>query len=153
MGAVHRILSAARAELGYSPEPDGRTKFGQWYADKIAHDQGFAGAAWCDMFVSWCAHKAGVAGQVGQFAATMNHAAWFHHRHHWHTQPHVGAIVFFNFPDEPDPIDHVGLVEWVRNDGSIIVLEGNAGPAPGKVLRTNYSSFVAGYGYPGYPKT
>jgi hypothetical protein len=155
VGAVHRILSAARAELDYSPKPDGWTKFGQWYADHIAHDQAFATAAWCDMFVSWCAHKAGVASQVGQFAATMSHAAWFHQHHHWHTQPHVGAIVFFNFPDEPNPIDHIGLVEWVRNDGSLVVLEGNAlGKTPGyKVRRTNYSSFIVGYGYPGYPPT
>jgi hypothetical protein len=151
VGAVHRILSAARAELGYPPEPHphGWTKFGQWYADHIAHDQGFATAAWCDMWLSWCAHKAGVASQVGQFAATMSHAAWFRHRHHWHTQPHVGAIVFFNFPGH-NPIDHVGLVEWVRNDGSIVVLEGNAG-SPSKVRRTPYSSFIVGYGYPGYP--
>jgi CHAP domain len=150
VGAVHRILSAARSELGYSPEPDGRTKFGAWYARAIAHgDQYFVTAPWCDMFVSWCAHKAGVASQVGQFAATMSHAAWFRHRHHWHTQPHVGAIVFFNFPGH-NPIDHVGLVEWVRNDGSIVVLEGNAG-SPSKVRRTPYSSFIVGYGYPGYP--
>jgi hypothetical protein len=160
VGAVHRILSAARAELGYSPGPNGWTKFGQWYADHIAHDQGFANQAWCDMFMAWCAHKAGVASQVGQFAYTPYHATWFNHRHHWHKQPHVGAIVFFDFGPKPPPtadrktrislIDHVGLVEWVKNDGSIVVLEGNAGYPP-KVRRTRYSGFIVGYGYPGYP--
>jgi hypothetical protein len=155
VSAVHRILSLARAELGYTPGPHGWTKFGDWYARTIAHDPAFARYPWCDMFVSWCAHKAGVASQVGQFAATTYHATWFNHRHHWKKIPHVGAVVFFDWGGSHliSRIDHVGLVEQVNNDGSIFVLEGNAlGKDPGyKVRRTRYSSFIAGYGYPGYP--
>jgi CHAP domain len=159
VSAVHRILSVARAELGYTPGPHGWTKFGAWYARAIANDnQYFVRAPWCDMFVSWCAHKAGVANQVGQFAATTFHATWFNDRHRWRHAPHVGAVVFFDWggTHKISQIDHVGLVESVNHDnGSITVLEGNAlGPDPGyKVRRTTYFSFIAGYGYPGYPAT
>jgi CHAP domain/Putative peptidoglycan binding domain len=152
MSAVSRILSVARAELGYAPKPSGWTKFGDWYAKTIAKDPGFATAEWCDMFVSWCAHQAGVGGQVGQFAYTPYHATFFNNHHHWKGTPRVGAVVFFDWggSHKISNIDHVALVEQVGADGSIVVLEGNAGE-PSKVRRTRYSSYIAGYGYPHYP--
>jgi surface antigen len=67
----------------------------------------------------------------------------------------VSAVVFFDWggSHKISQIDHVGLVERVGSDGSIVVLEGNAaGPDPGfKVRRTRYRGLIAGYGYPGYP--
>ncbi len=155
MSAVSRILSVARAELGYTPGPNGWTKFGDWYARTIAENQSFATAAWCDMFVSWCAHQAGVASQVGQFAYTPYHATFFNNHSRWMGTPRVGAVVFFDWGGSHviSNIDHVALVEQVGNDGSIVVLEGNALGPDGtyKVRRTRYHGFIAGYGYPNYP--
>jgi len=154
VSAVSHILSVARAELGYTPGPHGGTKFGDWYARTIAKDQGFARAAWCDMFVSWCAHKAGVGDQVGQFAFTPYHATFFNRHGRWKKTPRVGALVFFDWDGSHkiSQIDHVALVERVGNDGSIVVLEGNAsGPGGPKVRRTRYNGFIAGYGCPNYP--
>lgn len=46
------IVDVAIGELGYKEQGNNRTKYGAWY--------GMNGAAWCHMFVSWCAYKAGV---------------------------------------------------------------------------------------------
>ena len=46
------IVDVAIAEIGYSETGNNSTKYGKWY--------GMNGAAWCHMFVSWCANQAGV---------------------------------------------------------------------------------------------
>ena len=79
-------------------------------------------------------------------------AAWFKARRRWRDDPKPGDIVFFNFPgDGVDRISHVGIVESVRPDGSIVTIEatprarwayrrqGHAQGPPGRHRRLRHS--------------
>ena len=46
------IIDIASKEVGYKAYGGNKTKYSAWY--------GMNGAAWCHMFASWCAYKAGV---------------------------------------------------------------------------------------------
>lgn len=149
MEAVDRLLAMARSTLASRERSDGWTPYGQWYADTVAGDQAFARADWCDMWVSWCADRAGVAGVVGQFAYTPWHAGWFRDQGRWGRTPKRGAIVFFDWAGSQTigAIDHVAIVEAVE-PGAVVTLEGNS--AWDDVRRTRRSSGIAGFGYPNY---
>ncbi|MBT2212633.1 CHAP domain-containing protein [Actinomadura sp. NEAU-AAG7] len=146
-----KLLDVAKSQLGYTEKGDGYTKFGDWYAANIDgdHDSYFKTAPWCDMFLAWAADKAGVTEQAGQFASTIEHAEWFRKHDAWGTSPEPGALVFFdwNGSDDPDQIDHVGIVE--RVDGKTLhTIEANADGY--KLMRkTRDMDSVVGFGYPG----
>jgi len=61
--------------------------------------------------------------------------------------------VFFQWPGITRPC-HVGLVEAVRGDGSIVTIEGNTdvagGGSGGQVMRHVRRANIVGYGYPNY---
>ncbi|QXJ20281.1 CHAP domain-containing protein [Actinomadura graeca] len=146
-----KLLDVAKAQLGYTEKGDGYTKFGDWYAKNVDgdHDDYFKTAPWCDMFLAWAADKAGVTEQAGQFASTIEHAQWFRKHDAWGTKPEPGALVFYDWSgsDDPDQIDHVGIVEKV--DGKTLhTIEGNADGY--KLTRkTRDLDTVVGFGYPG----
>ena len=146
------MLAAARSQLGYGEKGGGWTKFGDWYAKKFHTSADYKTAAWCDMFVSWCAEQAGataaVTGGKG-FAYTPFHASWFYSAGRWGTRPKVGAIVFFDWDGSRriSAIDHVGIVEAVHSDGSVTTIEGNTSNA---VMRRRRRTGIVGYGYPAY---
>lgn len=141
-GTADQVLAIARGELGEGEHPPGsnRNKYTQWY--------GLDGP-WCDMFVSWCADRAGAAGVIGKFAYTPYHAQWFKDHGRWGGEPRKGAIVFFDWAGSRSiaAIDHVGIVEAVRGNGSIVTLEGNTEDL---VRRRVRASGIAGFGYPAY---
>jgi len=143
-----KILEVAKAELGYREESGGYTKYGDWYGKNVDKSPYFATAAWCDMFLAWAAHKAGVAEWAGQFAYTPFHAAWFKQQGAWGADPQPGAIVFFDWGGSKslDAIDHVGIVEKVEGN-RIHTIEGNAdGVHLKRKVRT--PDTIVGYGYP-----
>ncbi|WP_199516834.1 CHAP domain-containing protein [Nucisporomicrobium flavum] len=140
-GGADRLLDVARSQLGYREGARNDTKYGRWY--------GMNHAAWCDMFVSWCADRSGLIDVVGRFAYTVHHAGWFRQHGRWGRTPRPGAIVFFDWRGGNDisGIDHVGIVEAVRGDGAIVTIEGNTGDMVARrVRRAN----IVGYGYPDY---
>ena len=151
MTTVKQVLDRARSQIGVKEHPAGsnRTPYGDWY--------GLTGP-WCAMFVSWCTHKEGLALSATTskgFAYTPSGAAWFKRRQRWTTRPRAGHIVFFNFPgDSVNRISHVGIVESVRPDGSIVTIEGNTdergGRTGGKVMRKVRRVGIVGYGIPDY---
>ena len=61
----------------------------------------------------------------------------------------MGAIVFFDWGGSHDiaAIDHVGIVESVRGNGSVVTIEGNTDDA---VIRRVRAFGIVGYGYPAY---
>ena len=64
------IVDVALGQIGYREQGNNRTKYGEWF--------GMNGAAWCHMFVSWCANQAGVpASVVPKTAFTDSGMAWF----------------------------------------------------------------------------
>lgn len=143
MRAKSLFLSNAKRYLGVNGRPN---EFTKWYAKKV-QDGNFLRAPWCDMFVSFVAHKSGLADQVGQFAYCPSHVAWFKKNKQWGKTPKVGAIVFFDW-NRDGVADHVGVVESF-NGRTVITIEGNKGDRVLRVARS--TGTILGYGYPKYP--
>jgi len=141
MNAAATLIATAENELGYEEGRNNYSKYGKWFDPRFSHE------LWCDMFVSWCAAQVGLSNVVGRFAWTPSHANWFRAKHQWGTSPRAGAIVFFQFPDGPDRISHVGIVKSVLADGGIVTIEGNV---PDRVKRLVRRANIVGYGYPAY---
>jgi hypothetical protein len=143
-----QFVAVARSQIGYRESAGNRTKYGAWY--------GMNGTAWCAIFMSWCAWKAGATKIIPRHAYTPAGADWFKARGQWHTsKPKVGDLVYFNFPgDGVNRISHVGTVEAVKADGSIITIEGNTNAAGsrtgGGVWRKARRTGIVGYGRPKY---
>jgi surface antigen len=144
MATVKDVLDRARSQLGVSESPPGsnRTPYGEWY--------GIVGP-WCAMFVSWCFYFEGLPladGGGKGFAYTPSGAAWFQRRGKWTRTPAPGHVVFFDWPnDGVNRISHVGIVESVRADGTVVTIEGNTSD---KVMRRNRRVGIVGYGVPSY---
>jgi Putative peptidoglycan binding domain/CHAP domain len=149
------VLNIARSQLGVVEQPRGsnRTPYSEWY--------GLPTGAWCAMFVSWCFAHAGMpqpASTSKGFAYTPSGADWYKRRGRWSTAASVGDVVFFDFPgDGVNRISHVGIVEAVPGDGSIVTIEGNtSGIANGSqidgggVFRRARRAGIVGYGKPAY---
>ncbi|MER6942815.1 CHAP domain-containing protein [Nonomuraea sp. NPDC000554] len=136
-----------RREVGYREKGGQYTKFGHWYADRV-QDAQYRNAPWCDMFIAWAAQKAGVAHQVGQFAWTPSHAAWFIKQGAWSRKPEPGALVFFDWSGGKSykGIDHVGVVERVEGK-KIHTIEANVDRVWLK-RKTRETDKVVGYGLP-----
>ncbi|MEU7855275.1 CHAP domain-containing protein [Nonomuraea sp. NPDC049141] len=146
------LLDVVRSQLGYTESGSGWTKFGSWWAERHGKPAAWATAAWCDMFISWAADQVGLSAVVGDSAWTPGHAEWFKDRGQWGHTPRRGAIVFFDWHGSKNipAIDHVGIVEAVRPNGTIVTIEGNT---LNQVKRRERSGLVAGYGYPAYSGT
>ncbi|WP_425460140.1 hypothetical protein [Herbidospora galbida] len=130
------LLDAARQELGYTAQAGTQSKYGAWYGE--GKDSGLASAPWCDTFVSYAGHSAGVLKQVGSFAASADHAKWFKSKGAWTSEPQPGAVAFLK--------DHgqVGVVEKTT-DGKVTTIEA----LNGSVQRvTRSTSDFSGYGVP-----
>ncbi|MEU9016222.1 CHAP domain-containing protein [Actinomadura sp. NPDC048394] len=142
------MIKNLESELGYTEKGGGYTKFGDWYSKNVDHSYDFSNAAWCDMFLVWGATKAGVAKQVGKFAYTPSHAAFFKKHKAFDTEPAPGALVFYDWSGGKsiDGIDHVGIVTKV-DGGRIHTIEGNVdGRFVKRKVRDQDS--VVGYGHP-----
>lgn len=142
-----RVIQVARSQLGYREGRNNDTKYGRWYG---ANHQ-----PWCAMFVSWIAAATGATAIIPKHDYTPSGAKWFKDRGRWGTRPRIGAIVYFNFPgDGVDRISHVGIVEKVNADGSIITIEGNTNDSGSRegngVYRKQRKVGIVGYGYPAY---
>lgn len=133
------MLGAARSQLNYHEGRNNASKFGAWY--------GMDNEPWCDMFMAWCAQQAGDLANVGKFAYTPSHLAWFRSKGKFSTTPQRGALVFFKWPGEKAACSHIGLVETVRSDGTIVTIEGNIGDRVQRLVRRSY---IVGYGHPNY---
>ena len=151
MTTVDQVLDRARSQIGVKEHPPGsnRTPYSDWYG---------VNGPWCAMFVSWCAYMEGLALPASTskgFAYTPAGAAWFQKRGRWTATPAKGHVVFFNFPgDHVDRISHVGFVEEVQSDGTILTIEGNTdergGRTGGQVMRKLRRVGIIGYGVPDY---
>ncbi|MFG2036575.1 peptidoglycan-binding protein [Dactylosporangium sp. NPDC048998] len=140
------MLTEARKLLGLGENPPGSNHnlVTTWY--------GFDGP-WCDMSVSYIANQSGnLSAVLGKFAYTVAHAQAFSNAGRWHygiggIRP--GDIVFFDWGGSGSisAIDHVGIVEAVNSNGSIVTLEGNTSDM---FLRRVRSSCIVGYGRPAY---
>lgn len=136
MNEREKVIETALAELGYKERSDGWTKYGQWYADNVAHAQVFARGDWCVMFVTWVMRQAGVSSELWpdtspQGSATSYCSKWLEdkgYRTAADDMPQPGDIVFFAWSGNAD-LDHVGLVASVEGTNAdnavLITVEGN----------------------------
>ncbi|MGW5157451.1 CHAP domain-containing protein [Nonomuraea wenchangensis] len=145
---TQKFIELLQSQLGYAEKAGAYTKFGDWYGKNVEFDADYTAAPWCDMFLSWAAHKLGYEEWMGQFAWTVEHAKWFKKQGAWGTKPKPGAFVFYDWGGSKsiDRIDHVGVV--VRVEGNtIITIEGNIDGGVAKYKKRDTSK-VVGYGYP-----
>ncbi|HEX8004223.1 MAG TPA: CHAP domain-containing protein [Mycobacteriales bacterium] len=139
------VLNRARKELGYDEGPNNSNKF----APLAGHANN---QPWCASFVVAMFRAAGLK-LPSESAYTPAMAQGFQKAGCWSTKPSVGAVVFFKWPSM-GRIAHVGIVESVRPDGSIVTIEGNTNKkgsrTGGSVLRMARRANIAGYGIPAY---
>ena len=93
------------------------TPYGAWY--------GMNGVAWCAIFVSWCANKAGILGTVvPKFHWCASGVNWFKARGRYMRRgmvtPKSGDVIFFYTGSEG--FYHVGIVNYVKN-GVVYTIE------------------------------
>ena len=150
-----RVIDIELREIGYKESPDGWTKYGQWFADNIAHNPAFAVGDWCVMFQTWSMAQAGVRDwpwTSPQGSEVTALTVWLDARGYRtpaDDMPQPGDIVFYSWHENPDDVDHVGLVYKVSGEdpdhAMLDVVEGNKGDAvmtrriayrDGKVART-----------------
>ncbi|SEF57427.1 CHAP domain-containing protein [Nonomuraea solani] len=145
---MQKYIDLLESQLGYSEKSGDYTKFGDWYGKNIEFDADYASAPWCDMYLSWAAHKLGYEEWIGQFAWTVAHAKWFKEQDAWGKTPKVGAFVFYDWSgtNSIDRIDHVGIVTRIEGD-TIYTIEGNIDGGVAK-RKERDTSKVVGYGYP-----
>lgn len=135
------IIDVALGEVGYAEQGNNRTKYGAWY--------GMNGAAWCHMFVSWCANQAGVKTSiVPKTASVSTGMGWFKKKglfkYKGSYTPKRGDLVYFCTNRS-----HVGLVVKVSGN-TLHTVEGNSS---NKVCTRTYSlsnATITGYGVPKY---
>lgn len=135
------IIDIAQRELGGEA---GGWKYISWYG-------GFGrGTAWCAIFISWCADRAGALGTaVPRFASVAEGMSWYKGKGLYKAKsgytPKRGDIIFFK-----NGMSHVGLV--VSSDGQRVhTIEGNS---TNRVEKNSYSlsyNGISGYGLPRYP--
>lgn len=154
--SVKKMLAEARADIGMRGRPNAITRD---YASR--HGNEFLNAAWCNMGVTKWARDSGNAAAVlpaGDRAYTVWHAQDFYKSKRWYpgTAENLsrvakpGDIVFFDWgkTNGIGYIDHVGVIEKVRGDGTIVTIEANIGDAVQRKVRD--ASTVAGFGRPDY---
>ena len=130
---LHRqdLLAIARSQLDYRESDknylvredgqtkDGYTRYGDWY--------GNAYGEWCAMFVSFCLHYAQVPDVPHQaschmWVRTLETQGIYADAETYTPQP--GDIVFIDW-NADGYADHVGLVEEIKEDGTVVTIEGN----------------------------
>lgn len=118
-----KAVQAAKADIGYREEANGRTKFGEWYAKFMnCENQGFENADWCAMSTSKWQYAAGLTKAQTVFTASAGptgEALW-RAKGLWKGssyRPKPGDLIHFTW-------GHVGIVTKV--DGNTVhTIEGN----------------------------
>ncbi|MBQ2750573.1 MAG: SH3 domain-containing protein, partial [Clostridia bacterium] len=107
------IMNIAQAELG-------NTK-----GSKYTFGRG--NVAWCAYFVSWCARQAGIPTSVirnAGYARPWSHGVTYILRESYLPSP--GDLVYFDWDEYEGVSNHVGIVKEVKDDGTIVTIEGNS---------------------------
>ena len=117
---LDKFLEVATGEVGYIEGPaDNQTKYQK------------TNQPWCGAFVNWVAKQAGV--KIPDCTYTPAGAKAFADAKRWQVvaeaEPMPGDLVFFDFPnDSLDRISHIGIVEQVKDNGTVVCIEGNTAP-------------------------
>lgn len=109
---------------------------------------------WCACFVSWCANECGYidTGVIPRFSSCTLGKDWFESRGQWQESDYVpapGDLIFLDWESD-GVLDHVGIVEFVDEDGYVHTIEGNSGNAVRQRVYALDSNAIYGYGVPIY---
>jgi hypothetical protein len=162
MSQKEQFLEVAKNEVGTIEGPkDNETKYGAFTKANFQ--------PWCGSFVMWCAKQVNL--KIPNVVGTSAGAEKFKGIGAWSSvetgKPKPGDLVFFDFAEGGNPIDHVGIVIKDNGDGTITTIEGNTSGDKkksaserngGEVARKiraykkdnkkNLKVFVAGFGTP-----
>lgn len=151
MPTAEQVLAVARREIGYREGANNANKYGAAY--------GMNNVAWCMEFIWWIFREAGAGSLIHpKTAYTPTAADWHRSRGQWSTSPRVGDLVFFNWPDSVNRIQHVGIVEAVEAN-AVVTIEGNTSGSDsgsqsdgGGVWRRRRArnTSIVGYAHPAY---
>jgi hypothetical protein len=156
MTGAERLLGVARKELGTKESPAGsnRVKYNTaYYGREVSGDS----YPWCCVFLWWCFREAGLAQLFcggGKTASCGALANWAKRNGRFVAKDYQsGDLVFLRFSGTA--IQHIGALEQVNRDGSLITIEGNTGAGSdangGEVQRrTRALRYVAGAFRPEY---
>ena len=158
---IYDIIAVAKTQVGYYKAEGTPTKYGTWYGANIANGSAYASAAWCAMFVSWCADQAGVPSNVFyRHSYTESMVVWYKNGKnpgYWYEKgsytPKAGDLIFFKFSDNPNrKVDHVGLVSEVSG-GTVYTIEGNSSDSVRERSYLLNNRYIVGYAVPDYNET
>ncbi len=128
--------------------------------DLVGECYGMNGYAWCAMFVSWCADRAGISTDIiPKYHSSTEGMNWFKSHGRWKPRggadPQPGDVIFFS---DSGIARHTGIVTDVK-DGRVYTVEGNTSGGSdyiangGGVAAKSYPltySYILGYGHPEY---
>jgi len=120
MSQRNQFLMAARAEIGTVEGPkDNETKYGAFTKANFQ--------PWCGSFCMWVAAQVNL--KIPNVVSTTIGAEKFKGTGAWANaetaKPKPGDLVFFDFAEGGNPIDHVGIVVKDNEDGTVTTIEGN----------------------------
>ena len=139
--AVERMLSIARANLGYHE--------GAGNSNKFSAAMGRPAEAWCADFVSYLARQAGL--KTVNTASAQGIANQLAAQGRWKgkTNPQPGDAVTFKWNGNGGWADHVGIVEsvFMRNGVKYITtIEGNSSDGVNRRTYAANAAVINGYG-------
>ncbi len=93
------------------------TEYGHWYGTQVVTNKDLFNAAWCAMFISWCARQALIPEDIihnGTYATPDNRS--FNISYHSNDTPKFGDLVFFCWKGDDSTWDHVEVIYKVTNN-------------------------------------
>lgn len=143
-------IHIAQGEIGVTEYPpnSNKVKYNTWYYGKEVSGSAYP---WCVTFIQWIFKDTKL---LKKTASASDLGAWFKNNGQWSSTPQKGDMIFFNFHTPSRLADHIGIVESVNNDGSIVTIEGNTSTKSndngGAVMRRTRKDKIVGYGRPKY---
>lgn len=141
---VGLFLDEARSWLGTAEQPMGSN-----YVPGITDQDGFWNDAWCAMYGSVVCRNVGIPLWTVAVAGIMSTAQNGVDGWQWLDHPVIGAMPCYDWRDGGQRTDHVGGggIEAIRDDGLLVVIEGNTGDMVKRVVR-DPSNFILGFALP-----
>lgn len=121
---VDKVLSVAKAEIGVKESPAGSNKV-KYNTEYYGRAVSGASYPWCCVFVWWVFKHAGASNLFchGKKTALCEYVK-SDMKAQTVKEPKAGDLILFQFDVDPQA-DHIGIVESVNSDGSIVTIEGN----------------------------
>ena len=151
--AMEAFYEKVKSQLGQTRDASGNTVYGVWWGERV-YNNDFNSAAWCAMFLSWCANEAGISEEtVGYFAACSFWQEFYEQKGRWNYRdngytPQKGDLIFFDY-NADGVSDHNGIVESVSST-DVVAIEGNVDDVVARVSYNISDTQILGYGTPDY---